>query len=228
MSATRRQFLDTLATGAVALGAVSTLPAALGAMPSEFRGAADIRQHGWDTAWPSRLDRRLKAVFDVPEVESGYGVWRATVWQAQYEQVLGIPRSQMSAALVLRHNAIVLAMTQAFWDRYGVAEVAKATHPLTTEPTKRNPALLGKADGVDEPYASFALDRFLAAGGIALACNLALQDMAALVAKVDGVGEAEAMKRARDGMVPGVILQPSGVFAVFRAQEAGAMYLRAS
>lgn len=29
-------------------------------------------------------------------------------------------------------------------------------------------------------------------------------------------------------MVPGVILQPSGIFAVLRAQQAGALYVRAS
>ena len=35
-------------------------------------------------------------------------------------------------------------------------------------------------------------------------------------------------KQAIAYLVPGVILQPSGVFAAIRAQEAGATYLRAS
>ena len=37
-----------------------------------------------------------------------------------------------------------------------------------------------------------------------------------------------ARKQAIGYLVPGVILQPSGVFAAIRAQEAGATYLRAS
>ena len=38
----------------------------------------------------------------------------------------------------------------------------------------------------------------------------------------------EARKQAIAFMVPGVILQPSGVFAALHAQDAGCKYLRAS
>ena len=50
-----------------------------------------------------------------------------------------------------------------------------------------------------------------------------------LVQQADGVSEAEARTRTRAALVPGVILQPSGVFAVLHAQqEAKALYIRAS
>jgi hypothetical protein len=42
------------------------------------------------------------------------------------------------------------------------------------------------------------------------------------------VNDADARKQAIAALVPGVILQPSGVFAALRAQEAGCLYLRAS
>jgi hypothetical protein len=167
-------------------------------------------------------------VFDVPEIESGYGVWRATLWARQYQQVLGIPARDLSTALVIRHNAIILAMQQGFWDRYGIGKAKGVLHPLTEEPTDRNPALMGTSDGVPEPQASFALDRFIAAGGIALACDLALQDLVAVIQRTDKIPEAQARTQARNWLVPGVILQPSGIFAVLRAQQAGALYVRAS
>jgi intracellular sulfur oxidation DsrE/DsrF family protein len=63
---------------------------------------------------------------------------------------------------------------------------------------------------------------------VALACNLALADCVELIKSKDGVSDAEARKQAIAYLVPGVILQPSGVFAVIRAQEAGASYIRAS
>jgi len=44
----------------------------------------------------------------------------------------------------------------------------------------------------------------------------------------DKVSEDEARKRGIAMMVPGVILQPSGVFACIRAQEAGCTYVKAS
>lgn len=223
MPTTRRRFIDSLATSALALGAV---PSALSALPAEFR--ADVAQGAWDTRWSERLTGKVRAVFDVPEVESGYGVWRATIWARQYEQVLGIPARDLSTALVIRHNAIILAMQQSFWDRYAIGKAKGVLHPLTEEPTDRNPALLGVRDGVPEPQAGFALDRFIAGGGIALACDLALQDLVALIQRTDKVPEAQAKAQALRWLVPGVILQPSGIFAVLRAQQAGALYVRAS
>ena len=73
-----------------------------------------------------------------------------------------------------------------------------------------------------------ALDRFIARGGIVLACNLALQDMIEVIQKKDGVAADVARKTALGYLVPGVILQPSGGFAALRAQDAGCRYLRAS
>lgn len=227
MPTTRRQFIDSLATGAVAFGA---MPAALGAppaaLPAEFR--RDVAQEAWDTRWSERLTGTVRTVFDVPEVESGFGVWRASIWARQYEQVLGVPVRELSTALVIRHNAIILAMQQGFWDRYGIGKARSVTHPLTGGPVTRNPALLGASDGVNAAQASFALDRFIASGGIALACDLALQDLVVLIQQTDNVPEAQATAQARQWLVPGVILQPSGVFAVLRAQQAGALYIRAS
>ncbi len=230
MTTTRRAFVDRLAAGAAALGGLAMLGPVLPADLAAASPAGDAsRSTDWDTRWTERLTGRIRTCFDVPEVESAYGVWRATIWARQYEATLGIPARELSTVLVLRHNAIVLAMQQAFWDRYGLADVAKATHPLTGEPVRRNPALLGAADGVEAPYAGFALTAFLERGGVALACDLALQDLIALVSKADGVSAEVARERAIAGLVPGVILQPSGVFAVLYAQQAAqALYIRAS
>lgn len=242
MPTTRRQFIDSLAASTLAIGA---LPAALDALPAapttdtHAEANADANaarsplgsgfaQGTWDTNWGSRLTGRLKTVFDVPEIESGFPVWRASIWSGQYEQVLNVPSRETSTALVLRHNAIALAMQQSYWDRYGLGAAFKVTNPLTGQPSTRNVALLGAADGVPEPYSTFALDKFMGRGGVALACDLALRLLVTpMVAKVDGLADGPAYERARQGLVPGVILQPSGMFAVIRAQEAGAFYFRA-
>lgn len=231
MQPDRRQFIGNLTTGAMALGGLglglAALPEALAAAP--LPSTTGPQGAAWETAWTRRLTGRIRTVFDVPEVESGYGVWRASIWAAQYRQILGIAESELSTALVLRHNAIVLAMQQSAWDRYGLAEMSKATHPVTEQPTRRNPALIGAADGLPQPQASFALPEFIKRGGVALACDLALAVVAGHIATVDGVSAAVAKERAVAALVPGVILQPSGVFAVLHAQrEAQALYIRAS
>jgi hypothetical protein len=232
----RRDFLDRLAVGTLAIGGLST---ALAAVPARLEAAgltstpaagpgAPHAQGSWDVQWPQKLTGQVRTVFDVPEVESGYGVWRASIWANQYQQVLGFPAKELSTALVLRHNAIILAMQQGYWDRYGVGAAAKVTHPLTTEATDRNPALLGAADGVPAPYANFALGPFMARGGVVLACDLALQDVVQNIQSREKVSPEEARAQALKWMVPGVILQPSGVFAVLRAQQEQALYIRAS
>ena len=223
MTTTRRKFLDSLALGA---GALAVAPGALAAAPAEFR--MDVAQGDWDTRWPSRLTGRVRTVFDVPEIESGYGVWRASIWARQYEQVNRIPARELHTALVIRHNAIILAMQQGFWDRYGIGKRMNVTHPVTGAATDRNPALLTEADGVSATQATFALAPFMARGGIALACDLALQDLVALIMSEDKVPERAAQTQAKQWLVPGVILQPSGVFAVLMAQQQQALYIRAS
>jgi hypothetical protein len=87
--------------------------------------------------------------------------------------------------------------------------------------------LLGEPD-VPAPYSTFALPRFLERGGVVLACDLAFRDCVELVQAKHGLDPVAARELALQDLVPGVILQPSGVFAAVRAQEAGAVYVRAT
>lgn len=229
MTSSRRDFLGSMATNAALFGA---MPLSLDLTRSILSGTPTTPGQGqqqWDLTWVKKLTGKHKAVFDVPEVESGYGVWRASIWAKQYQEVLGAAPKDISTVLVLRHNGITLAMQQAFWDKYGIGKAKNVTHPITLEPTDRNPALLASSrNEVPAELDDVALDKYLARGGVALACDLALQDCIQLIKSKDGVSDADARKQALAYMVPGVILQPSGVFAVIRAQEAGATYIRAS
>jgi hypothetical protein len=222
MSTNRREFLGQTAGAAL----FSALPLTL---TPGVAAAITPASDEWDLTWVNRLTGKHKAVFDVPEVESGYGVWRASIWARQYMDVLGAKPNEISTALIIRHNAIVLAMQQSFWDKYQIGETKKVVHPITTKVTDRNPVLLSSARGESpERYDALALDKFIARGGVALACNLAFADCVETVQKGDDVSPEEARQRAIAYLVPGVILQPSGVFAAVRAQEAGCSYVRAS
>lgn len=224
----RREFLERLTAGAM----LATMPFStdvfgeLGALRSSRQSEAEE----FDLSWVGRVKGKYRAIFDVPEIDSGYGVWRASIWVKQYGDVLHVPPSDLSSVLVLRHHGIALAMQQSFWDKYDVAKENTVTHPITQQGTTRNPALLSSTRSEVPPdFDEVALDRYIAHGGIALACNLALEDMIALVSKKDGGTPESARKTAVAGLVPGVILQPSGVFAALHAQEAaGCKYLRAS
>jgi hypothetical protein len=222
MQSSRRDFLDQLAGSALAM---SMLP-----VPFTARRTTSVNTDSseWDSSWLSRMTGRARAVFDVPAIESGYGVWRASMWARQYEAVLGIPLRETTTVLVLRHDAAALALTQSFWDHYDIGNLKRATHPMSERPTTLNPALLGADAAIPAPYHLFTLTNFIANGGIALVCDVALRDIAATVQHEDGLTPSDAYGITRDALVPGTVLQPSGVFAALRAQQAGALYIRAS
>ena len=227
MSQNRREFLERITAGAM-LASVPFSPDVLrelGALPS----ARGSRAEEFDLTWVDRVKGKYRAVFDVPEIDSGCGGWRASLWGKQYMDVLKVAPTDMTPVLVLRHHGIALAMQQAFWDKYDIAKSNQVTHPVTQQGTDRNPALLSSKRGeVPADFDEVALDRYIARGGITLACNLALDDMIELVTKKDGGSPDAARKTALAGLVPGVLLQPSGVFAALHAQDVGCKYLRAS
>lgn len=224
MTVNRRSFLGAAAVNAAAL---ASLPAGLLAnVPRDL--AHPVSSEEWDLAWTNRLTGKYKAVFDNSEPESGFGVWRASAWARQYRDVVKAAPADVTLAIVLRHNAIILAMQNSFWEKYGIGASKKVTHPITMEPVKKNPALLDERDGIPEPFNNASLPKQVARGVVVLACDLALQDCIDLIKKTDKVSDADARKQAIAALVPGVILQPSGVFAVTRAQEAGASYVKAS
>jgi hypothetical protein len=216
MTASRREFISSAAGSFFLAG----LP--------EPQGPAAKQ---WDLSWVKKVTGKHKVVLDVPEVDSAYGVWRSSFWAQQYNDVLGVPPRDSSSVLVMRHNGIVLAMNQNFWDQYGIGKAKGVTHPVTQKPITRNPALLSSKRPEDElppMFDDFALDRFIARGGIALGCSLALDVCSQMIAQKDSIPVDAARKKAESFLLPGVTIQPSGIFAVIRAQEAGCAYVRAS
>jgi hypothetical protein len=221
----RRAFLERLGAGAM----LAAFPLSTGGLTEFLPAVGSEARDAWDLGWVGHVTGKHRAVFDVPAIDSGYGVWRATVWQQQYADVLKARPKDCSAVLVLRARGIALAMQQAFWDEYALGTENAVKHPVTEQPTDRNPALLSSARN-EQPamFDDFALDKFIARGGIALACDLAFAEMVALVAKKHGGSEDAARKTAIAMLVPGFVLQPSGVFAAIHAQDVGCKYIRAS
>jgi hypothetical protein len=223
----RRKFLERITLGGALLaGRDLVAPLASGAIEDGVSGG---QGRPWDLSWVDRITGKHRAVFDCTEIEDGAGFLRAMIWMAQYAETLGVSPAELTAVLVIRHNAIPLAMRQEFWDKYEIGKTKKVKDPFSEQPTTRNPMLLSaERQELPPPFAKFNLAGLLESKGIALACNLAFNECIRTVAKADGVDQAEARERALAMLLPGVTLQPSGVFAAIRAQEAGCTYLKAS
>lgn len=214
----RREFLAYATSSLPALAMTGVIP---------FAGAAPGAD-AWDLKWPARLTGTRKAVFDVAEIDSGFGVFRAAVWAGQRVELLGSAPTDVSPVVVLRSHAVVLALQQSFWNRYSVGRLRRVTHPVSLKETARNPALMDATDGIPAPLANATLPKQLSRGVTVLACNLALQSWIDAVAETEKLSEAEARKQVVSALVPGVILQPSGVLATILAQEHGCAYIRSA
>ena len=99
--------------------------------------------------------------------------------------------------------------------------------PKTKKWYLRNPIRVTDP-GTPPEWADASLEGLMNSGGVVLACNLAFQQVIYNFVQKDKLSRPDAEKVAKEHLIPGVILQPSGVFAVLRAQQAGCGYIMAS
>lgn len=233
MPANRRDFLHRLAiTGVAASALPGTLRAStLNDESSAFNEllAPEQPAQTWDTSWTARVTGKYRAVFDVPGLEGGAGVWRAGLWRNHYRDFMNATPTDISPVVVIRHSAIPFIMTQEFWETYEVAKTREVLHPMTEKKTVRNPVLMNaEVDKLPPMYANMTLDKQMELGTIVLGCNMAFFAMTSLVAKKDKLSNSDARTKALSMMLPGVILQPNGIFALTLAQENGCSFIAAS
>lgn len=231
MSEHRRQFLRWLGA--------STLLAATG-RGADAQVQAEARAAGvkgvarspvsdeWDMSWVEKISGDARAVFDVPTPGEGEGVWRAERWREDYENVYGSKPGALTAVLVIRHEAIPLIMDNDYWKRFEVGKKLGIKDHDTKRWAAENPVSTTH-HGAPTKSDRYTIQHFLANGGIVLACNLAfLGRVVSEYGEGDDLSSDDAYARAREHIVPGVILQPSGIFASLRAQQAGCAYILAS
>lgn len=225
MTTPRRRFLGWL-------GGSSVLGAALPSFAHALEAPREASEHpqpvtdAWDMSWTERVSGRYRAVFDSPQPSDGAALFRAVAWCDMYKDVYGAERSEMSPVVVFRHSAVPLIMTNAYWERYEVGKRSKMKDERGKW-AKANPVSTGGAE-LTPNAAKYRLETFLAGGGVVLACNWAFGGVVGTIREKEKLEPAAARARALELMIPGVILQPNGIFAALRAQEAGCNYILAS
>lgn len=225
MTTPRRDFLARFAgAAAVAAGGLGLAPSPLSAsdLPAPITDK-------WDVTWADRLTGRARAVFDSPEIGDGGGLFRSVMWMNQNKEIYGLKDEEMNAVLVIRHGAIPMVATDEYWERYKVGKKRKVTDWSVNKPAVRNPFMEHPSpDGKPASGGGYTLGALMKRGGVVLACNLAFGQIVYEVGKAEKLQGPEARTRALTYLLPGVILQPSGVFGVLRAQAAGCAYIMAT
>jgi hypothetical protein len=229
MPTARRRFLGWLgASGLAAAGGVPFAARSAAAEQPHPRSPlpAPVGDSRWDMGWLDKVAGKHRAVFDAPELAEGAGIFRAVMWREQHREVYGTEPADASAVLVIRHAAIDLAMNDAYWERFKLGREYKLRNQKTGKWETGNP--FRSADGAPPKWARYSLEAFMADGGTVLACNMAFQQVIHRFRKADRLAGPEAEQRAKEHLLPGITLQPSGIFAVLCAQEAGCSYVMAS
>jgi len=132
------------------------------------------------------------------------------------------PPGTAGAVLVLRHFAMPIAVGGSIWGKYKVGEAFKIMDPATKAIAVKNP-FLHPAKGTllaDD----MAIDRLIQRGTIVGACNVALTVISGMLAGNADVSKEAAYNEWKAALIPGVVILPSGVWGVNRAQEKGCTY----
>ena len=216
----RRGFIGAMAAGAASLG-VSALANPVLAGAIEAASAPAVAADPAFDAWLNKIKGKHRQVYDAPEPHEGMPLAWARVFLMSNAQV-GVPMEEVTSVLVLRHDAICIAMKSPLWDKYKFGEVFKVTDNATMAPAIRNPWHKPKAGELLLP--DMDVDSLLKSGVLIAVCDLALTVYSGMIAKNTG-GDAAAIKKDWvAGLIPGIVRAPSGVFAVNRTQERKCTY----
>lgn len=184
----------------------------------------------FDDSWTNRVRAAAhRAVFDSPAVSDGLVFGHATAFMDNYHEMFGTTDAETVPVIVMRHQGTVLALGDAMWAKYELGAYTKLNDPTTGSVATRNPfvrVVASDTHALIEPESTLTALR--ARGAVLLVCNRALKHFASLQAKQRGMNESDVMNDFLAGLVPGAIPQPSGIYAMIRAQEAGCAVVRST
>jgi len=217
----RRNFLGTIAASAAAFGIATIgapIQAAAAGTGSPYAADAD--------AWFSKLTGKHKMIFDVTRPHE----LMPFVWPRVFlltNQATGTTEKDTNVVVVLRHDGIPYAFEDRIWAKYKFGEVFKADDPQTKAASVRNPFWKPKPGDYKVPgfgAVEIGIDQLQASGVMFCVCDAAMTVYSAALAQGMNLDPAEVKKEWIAGLLPGIQVVPSGVWAVGRAQEHGCAY----
>jgi intracellular sulfur oxidation DsrE/DsrF family protein len=220
----RRGFLGRVAAAAAAcsLGGLGSLVAPVAAAAREPGAAGTASPNPEFEAWLTKIGGKHKMLFDVPEPNEGFAFAWARVFLDTTNEAYGTTDAQNSVVIVLRHSGIPFGIQTPMWAKYKFGTAFKIDDPATKGPAVRHP--LTNLKPGDVPIPGMGVDELLAKGVLVGVCNIALTFNSMRLAKETGIPAETIKKEWVANLLPGVLVVPSGVIAVNRAQEKGCAY----
>jgi hypothetical protein len=238
----RREFIGQIAASAIVLaGAACASPAAaVESAPTPTARPTGGRQQQsstppapvhWDDSWFAKLTAKHKAVFDSPGIEEGAALSHASGYIRGMREAVAAGPDDVQVVIVIRHMAIPMIFNDAMWAKYDIGAERKIKEGSSDKWATKNQFIgstsaLPASAAADRPQATFSW--LSSRGHILLGCDLATRNVAGIFARKAKVDRNVVYEDLKANLVPGFILQPSGVYASLRAQEAGCSYIRST
>jgi hypothetical protein len=218
----RRRFLGSITAGAATIS-LATIFQPLQA------SAADIPGFNADDAdtWFSKVKgRKHSIVFDSTEPNDVLPFAWPRVFLMTNEKT-GTAAKDCGVVVILRHSSIGYALEDRLWSKYNLGQVFKADDPETKQPSTRNPFWQPKPGAFKIPGfgpVQIGINELQSSGVMFCVCNAALTVYSAVLADMAKMSQDDVYKDLMSGVLPGIQVVPSGVWAVGRAQENGCKY----
>ena len=210
----RRAFVGTLTASAATLLA--------GISSNSFANPADPLLVNDADAWFKKVKGKHRIIYDAPEPHDGFPIIWTWVYYVTNNQT-GSNDNDMTGMVVLRHNAIPLAMQDHVWEKYKLGEVFKINDNNKKAPALRNPYY--DPQGADFPVPTIeGIKKLQSRGALFCVCDMALTVYSGMVAQSINKKPEEVKADWVSALLPGVQVVPSGVWAIGRAQEHGCAY----
>lgn len=217
----RRRFLGTIATGAAAMSLAAFTP-----ITAQAENNFDPAEDGDPDMWFNKVKGKHRIVFDVVRPNDILPFAWPRVF-LMTNAATKTPETDCGVVVILRHDGIPFAFEDRIWEKYKFGDFFKYNDPKTNAPSIRNPFWKPtKGDfmvpGIGE--VQIGVNELQASGVMFCVCNAAISVMSAVIASQGKMDAKDVYDDWKSGLLPGIQIVPSGVWAVGRAQEHGCKY----
>jgi intracellular sulfur oxidation DsrE/DsrF family protein len=222
----RRHFLGKLTASVASLG-ISGLCSPLEQVQAEIPRTLD--SHNPDE-WFQKMAGKHRMVYDVIRtVGLAPFAWARAFLSSNQET--GSPPNECNVVIVLRAEGIPYAFNSEIWAKYNFGVVFKVDDPTSKKPSMHNPFWQPEKGLYNVPgigALEIGINELQDSGVMFCVCNTAIRIQSAILGKAMNIDAAEVNTELLAGLLPGIQVMPSGVWALGRAQEHGCSYCYAS
>jgi intracellular sulfur oxidation DsrE/DsrF family protein len=219
-STSRRRFLGNLVAGTSLAGFSSMALTMEAATPVNTMLVDDA------DAWLKKgIKGKHRIVYDGPEPHDAFPI----IWTWAYyltNNQTGTPDEDMTGLCVLRHNAIPFAMKDELWSKYDFGKIFNINDNIAQAPAVRNPYYEPKEGDFPVPGID-GIRKLQERGAMFCVCDLAITVYSNFVGQSMNLEPEKVKSDWNSGILQGIQVVPSGVWALGRAQELGCGYIYA-